>query len=169
MRKLVNNSVVRQKSLSFYEFFELGKVQLDQGVQKYKEGYVKKRTGGRYKENVCLTYCGVAFRRWMVRWFVVCRDGVLYTLACGHSVIREMLLFDSSFKCFYGRSETGSDKAITLLTPNRKLCLKAFSVFEAIDWLAAIGEAQKASPYSDINRNFSFAPVREPRPAVIIS
>ena len=160
--KLVNNNIVRRKSMSFYEFFELGRVQLDEGVKKYKEGYIRKRTGGRYNENKCALYCGMACRRWMIRWFVVCQDGVLYTLGCEHATIREMLLFDSSFEYFYGRGETGSDKGITLLTPTRKLCLKSFSIFEAIDWLVAIHQAKKSSPYTDINRYFSFAPEREP-------
>ena len=162
LEELTQNFYVRNHTIALYEFLEIGLVTIEGGVKKFKEGQIKKRTGGRYKENKCMVYCGQICRRWMIRWFVVCQDGVLYTINSKQSKIREMLLIDSSFKYLYGRRETGSDRGIILLTPTRKLCLKAFSYFETIDWLYAIDEAIKASPYSENNRFMSFAPVRPP-------
>ena len=162
LRKLIDNSWVRNNSIYFYEFLEIGQISLDEGVRKFKEGCLKKRTGGRHNENKLVLYCGHICRRWMVRWFVVCQDGILYSLNSTQSKIREMLLFDSSFKCLFGRRETGSEKGITLVTPTRTICLKAFTLFEALDWLFAINEARRSSPYTEINRYLSFAPIRAP-------
>ena len=161
LNTLASHSIVRNKVKRFAEFIEMGLVDLDESIKKYKEGYVLKRSGGRYRENQCLLYFGILCRRWQVRWLVVSQEGVLYTLESSQSKIREMLLFDNNFSFEFGRDKTGTKRGITLLTPTRKLCLRALDFFQALDWIIAIQEAKSNNPYTAINRYMSFAPVRE--------
>lgn len=73
-----------------------------------------------------------------------------------------MLLFDQSFHIDYGRKATGSTLGLIIITPTRKLHLKAPSFFQAVDWIISIQEAVSKSYYVRINRYFSFAPQRGP-------
>lgn len=84
----------------------------------------------------------------------------MFTINSGSTRIREMLLFDQSFQFFTGRKTTGTKVGITLITPTRKLTLKAKNLFEAIDWVDAINRVVFNSPYTSVNRFFSYAPVR---------
>lgn len=96
--------------------------------KKYKEGYLLKRTGGRFKENLCQVYCGVLCRRWLKRWFTITDEGILYSITSQSKVVREMFLFDQSFKLEYGLKATGTKKGLTIITSNRKLVLKGMDV-----------------------------------------
>lgn len=138
LEELIENEQVRYHSVAFYEFIEHSLVPINEGAHRYKQGYLRKRTGGRYKENLCQVYCGIFCRRWLNRWFVLTDDGILYTINSFSSKIREMLLFDQSFKFDAGRKNTGTKVGITLITPTRKLALKANNLFDAIGWVSAI-------------------------------
>jgi len=162
LQNLVDDTCFRENSQALYEFLEISLLPLPDGPKKYKEGYMKKRTGGRYKENICQMYCGLFCRRWVRRWFIVNNEGILYTIDSNSTRIREMLLFDRSFRIEYGRHSTGTKTGISLITPNRKLNLRAESLFEAVDWIVAISEAVRECPYITMNRYSSFAPVRPP-------
>jgi len=162
LQNLVDDTCLRENSQLLYEFLEISLLPLPDGPKKYKEGYLKKRTGGRYKENMCQMYCGVFCRRWVKRWFIVNNEGILYVIDSNSTRVREMLLFDRSFRIEYGRQSTGTNDGISLIAPNRKLNLQAENVFEAVDWIMAIIEAVRECPYVAINRYSSFAPVRPP-------
>ena len=45
----------------------------------YKQCFVKKRSGGRYKENLCSLLIGGFCKRWLKRWLIVSEDGVMYS------------------------------------------------------------------------------------------
>jgi len=159
---LVENKQIRENSQIAYEFLEMSLLQLPAGTKKFKEGYLKKRSGGRYKEGKCSIYCSVFFRRWLERWCIITNEGIVYIINSQSSRVRESLLFDQSFKIEYGRRATGTKKGITLSTSTRKLHLRAASVLQAIEWIHMIEEAVKQCPYVQLNRYLSFAPVRPP-------
>jgi len=162
LQYLITEPFIREHSKALYEFLEISLLPLSDGPKKYKEGYLKKRTGGRYKENICQVYCGIICRRWLKRWFVINNEGILYTIDSNSTRVREMLLFDQSFKIEYGRKATGTHTGIILKTPTRKLNLQAKDLFQTIDWMLAINEAVRDCPYIKINRFNSFAPLRPP-------
>jgi len=152
---------LRMESIAFYDFIEYSMIPVSEGSTCYKQGFLKKRTGGRYKENICQVYCGTICRRWLNRWVLLTDDGIVYTVNSQSTKIREMLLFDQSFQFLTGRKDTGTKVGITLITPTRKLALKANNLFEAIDWVDAISKVVANSPYTSVNRFFSYAPVRK--------
>ena len=160
---LTSQAFIREHSQILYEFLEISLLPLPDGPKKYKEGYLKKRTGGRYRESLFQVYCGVFCRRWLRRWFIINNEGILYIIDSNSTRVREMLLFDQSFKIEYGRKATGTKVGITLITPTRKLNLQAYNLFQALDWILAINEAKNECPYISVNRFMSFAPLREPK------
>jgi len=160
LNQLIQHKQLREKSLVLYDFLEMSLLQLPQGTKKFKEGYLTKRSGGRYKENRCQIYCGVLFRRWLKRWCIINNEGIVYIIDNQSSRVRESLLFDQSFQIKYGRKDTGTKRGIILSTSTRKLHLQAEDAFQAIDWISSIEAAVKECPYVQTNRFFSFAPVR---------
>lgn len=48
-----------------------------------------------------------------------------------------------------------------MITPTRKLTLKAKNLFDAVDWVDSINRVVFSSPYTSVNRYFSYAPVRK--------
>jgi len=72
-----------------------------------------------------------------------------------------MLLFDHNFELKYGKEETGRRFGIALLTTARKLVLEAKYLFGFVDLIASIKDALRLSPYVDLHRYDSFAPIRE--------
>jgi len=161
LTKLVSDDEIRLKSKVLYEFLEFSLLPLPNGPMKYKEGYLKKRGGGRFKENKVRLYLSTIFRRWQRRWFILTEEGIIYLVDSESTRVREMLLFDQSFKIEYGRKATGSHEGISLVVPNRKLNLKAKDEFEAMVWISEIQKAAKNCPYTKQNRFDSFAPQRD--------
>jgi len=162
LTQLMESQEIRENSVLLYEFIELSLLPVTTGPQKLKEGYLKKRSGGRFKKNKFRLYCSVLFSNWQQRWFLLTEEGIIYAINSTSTKVREMLLFDQSFQIEYGRHDTGTKTGITLRTPSRRLNLQASNLFEALDWIGEIKRTAKASPYTKINRYLSYAPVREP-------
>ena len=162
IRALLGSAEVRSKTKLFYDFLEFSLLPLVNNPQKYKEGLLRKKGGGRFKRNKVKLYCSVFFTNWQRRYFILTEEGIIYTLDSDTTKAREMLLFDQSFQIEYGKKVSGSKIGIALIYPNRRLELEAGNIFEALEWIGAIQRAAKASPYTKINRFLSFAPVREP-------
>jgi len=161
LQKLLAIPEVRSKSTKFYEFIEFSLLPLPNGPYKYKEGYLKKRGGGRFKKNKFRLYFSALFKRWQKRWFILTEEGIIYLVDSGSTRVREMLLFDQSFKIEYGQRSTGSREGINLVVPNRKLNLQAKDQFEALIWISEIKKAAEACHYTKNNRYDSFAPLRD--------
>ena len=123
-------------------------------------GYLNKKSGGRYTENICQTYCIKLFRRWLQRWCIITNEGIIYTIDSNSTRAREHLLFDQSFQIEFDRQKTGIKRGLALSTSNRRLQLRADTTFGAIDWILSIKEAVSECPYVQVNRYLSFAPVR---------
>lgn len=143
-------------------FLEVSFVPLEKGSKKFKECYILKRAGGRYKGS-SLYSCGIlSCMLWSKRWLVIRQDGVLYTLGptIDKSSIREILFFDSSFRIEYGKNQTGNEKGIILTASSRKLHLKALDFLEYYDIISSLKEACENCCYTQINRFLSFSPPR---------
>jgi len=162
LNTLLESQEIRQNSVQLYEFIELSLIPFNNEGEKIKEGYLKKRSGGRFKKNKSIFYCNVLFGSWQERWFRLTQEGIIYAINSSSTRPREMLLFDQSFNIEYGRHATGVKTGITLKTPGRLLNLQATDIFQALDWVAQIQQAAKSSPYTKMNRYLSFAPVRDP-------
>ena len=161
LQTLLDTPEVRAESQLLYEFLELSLLPLANGPQKFKEGYLRKKGGGRFKNNKWKLYCSVFFHNWHQRWFLLTEEGIIYTIDSNSTKAREMLLFDQSFQIEYGKKMARNKIGISLLTTNRRLEIQADDVFEALDWISEIQRAVKASPYTKIHRFNSFAPTRD--------
>lgn len=150
------------RDLELLAFFEVSFVPLEKGTKKYKECYVFKRSGGRYKPDNIFFRCGLYCKTWTKRWLVIREDGVLYTLgpSLDKSYIREILFFDSSFQIEYGKKYTGSFTGIILTASSRKLHLQALNFLQFYDIIISLKEACNACPYTQVNRFLSFSPAR---------
>jgi len=162
LKKLLETPEIRKRSTVIYDFIELSLLPIANGTQKFKEGYLRKRGGGRFKSNKLKLYISMLFKPWQKRWFLLTEEGIIYSVDSSSTKTREMLLFDQTFQIEYGRKVTGHRVGISLTTPNRKLFLQAYDLFEAILWIGEILKAAKASPYTKIHRYLSYAPVRGP-------
>ena len=145
----------------FYEFIEYSGISSE--IQsKYKECYVYKKSGGRFKKQKCLS-CPNLFSKWTLKWFLIKQDCIFYTnnISNNTSNIREMLLLDNTFSLLYGLKETGIKNGLILKTPTRLLKLKIKNSLTFFDMVFALKRANENSPYSQINRYLSFAPIRD--------
>ncbi len=134
-------------------------------TQRYKEGYLKKRSGGRFKhESRCfLCYFGKCCRKWTRRWFIVTHDFVAYLISSSYSVVHEVMLFDPGFKVLSGKKDTGLDCGILIQNSTRALLLEAENETDQKIWVRAIEEAFQRSEWNPkfTKRFDSFAPERE--------
>ena len=149
--------------IPLFDFIELSCITYPINSKKFKECYLKKKPGGRFRQGLCKTVCKSIFSLWTTRWFMISEDGIKYCMGPGKDkcLIREMLLFDNSLKIEYGFKQTGSIFGINLTTTSRKLILKATSLWELYDSIGAIEDAIKACAYIQENRFSSFAPQRD--------
>jgi len=67
LKQLLANPEIRQRSTVLYDFIELSLLPMANGTQKYKEGYLRKRGGGRFKKNKFKLYLSMLFKRWHKR------------------------------------------------------------------------------------------------------
>lgn len=77
-----------------------------------------------------------------------------------NSMVREVLNFDHNFTVHHGKKNTGSALNIILQSTTRKLVLSAPNLFAYLDFLACLKLALKNSPYLQLHRFDSFAPIR---------
>jgi len=91
---------------------------------------LEKKAGGRTKETK-FSSCGIFWGQWNKRYLCITSDGVSISkgLDKQNSQIREMIMFDYDFSVNYGIQDTGYEKGIQLNSSNRKLTLKASSLF----------------------------------------
>jgi len=121
-----------------------------------------KRSGGRFRDNKFSFFRNFLYKPWHKRWFTLTEEGLIYTIDSTSTKPREVVLFDQSFKIELGDVEDGiKKKGVSIITPNRRLNLKTRKIFNALEWGDAIRRVVKASPYTNLNRYESFAPIRE--------
>ncbi|KAL4449779.1 hypothetical protein ABPG74_008152 [Tetrahymena malaccensis] len=145
---------------AFLEFSDI----FEEGKQKYKEVYVYKKAGGRYKQSLCQKLnCKNLFGCYDKRYFLISQEGVMYTKGLIHpdSTLSEVILFDYHFQVEYGKKQTGQEFGIHFITHSRTLCIQALNVFDYLDILYAIKEAYDNSIYGGVHRFNSFAPPRQ--------
>ena len=161
LQAMLNCQEARNQSVILYEFIELSLLPLPSSPQRYKEGYMLKRGGGRFNHHNFNFIGDSLLKHWHRRWFILTEEAIIYTIDSSSSVAREVFVFDQSFKIEYGRQGTGLNKGIAVITPNRVLKLRTNNVFEALDWVDSIKKVAKASLYTKVHRFNSFAPIRE--------
>jgi phospholipase D1/2 len=96
------------------------------------------------------------------RYFCITSEAVMYSKGPNedNSNIREVLNFDHNFSVLHGKVQAGNQLHIILQSTTRKLVLSAPNIFCYIDFLARLKEAIKVSPYTQLHRFDSFAPIR---------
>ncbi len=150
----------------YREFCEVSGMSFNIGdTQRYKEGMLRKRSGGRFKnESRCfLCYLGKCCRKWTNRWFIVTHDFIAYLIGSEYNFVHEVMLFDPTFKVLRGREATGLDRGIIIQNSTRALLLEADSEIDQEIWVRAIEEAFQKSEWNPkyTKRFDSFAPERE--------
>ena len=131
----------------------------------YGEYPLKKLSGGRYNEVSCCKslrhlICPCA-RSWRTRFFTVTDSGVFYTREKKSYQLKEMLLYCTKFRLFWGVRETGEYLGIELISSTRELTLIAKEPSDFVLFVSAVGEAMRNSPLAGPQRFDSFAPIRE--------
>lgn len=72
--KLINQEKFRNMS-ELFDFFELSCIPTSRFIKRFKECYILKKSGGRYKEGICSKLSSFFCSRWFKRWFMVNEDG----------------------------------------------------------------------------------------------
>jgi phospholipase D1/2 len=152
--KLKNIKFVR----NFYETCDIKSI----GSKKFKETYIKKRSGGRHKAPNCWKRIVSCCNQWNKRYLIVTSEGVMVAkFEFGSKAkVREMLLFDYNFKLEYGKSKTGYTRGILIRTTTRNLFLQSYDDESFIDLIVALLEAYQSSSATALHRFDSFAPIR---------
>ncbi|EAR83685.1 phospholipase d1 (macronuclear) [Tetrahymena thermophila SB210] len=150
------------KTVALWEFIELSDYTYD-GIVKVKESFIKKRAGGHFKKRNCLDSCINPFKLWKKRYIVITSEAIMYSIGNRepNCQTREMLLFDHNFSLKYGKAYTQRDLGIILTTTTRRLQLEADDLFHFVDVIAGIKDAMRLSPYIELHRYDSFAPIRQ--------
>ena len=153
------------KSEAYMKFCEFGELTFRiNDIKKYKEGYLDKESGGRYKEkNKCkYKYCSCLCKGWSKRWFIITGDFILYTSNIESYEAHELFIFDDGFNIIADKYSTGNNYTIVLKNRTRDLYLKADDEIEKIAWENAIRRAYNESQWSKLStKSFGFfSPLR---------
>jgi len=99
---------------------------------RYKEGWLKKRSGGRFKQEKksFLSYYGKCCRIWEWRWFLLTDQYLMYSSTPEHKEPQDVLLIDSDIKLVTDISETKDELAFWIKNRYRELRLEASDAFE---------------------------------------
>lgn len=126
------------------EFIELSAYSREQPIKR-KEGYVEKRTGGRYgNEDRCLYVCKYC-RRHQKRWLILTDVFVGYTTKSTNKNFHEVLMFKDNFEMWADEKSTGHADGILIKTLRRSFFFHAGSVSQKEIWAAEINELLKNS------------------------
>jgi hypothetical protein len=101
------------------EFLQIGKKVVPE-QSKLIACYLKKKAGGRFSEGCC-TRCGICWGVRKKRWFVVTSECITYQKSSEEEGIREMIIFDRHFECYYGKSDAGYEFGIRIVSAHRQL------------------------------------------------
>lgn len=63
----------------YHEFLEISKLNHFTNAKIFKQGYVRKRFGGNYKEGKISIWCKGSCTCWRNRWTAVSEEGICYT------------------------------------------------------------------------------------------
>ena len=164
--ELLGKNPLTKKYREFYEFCEVSGMSFNIGdSQRFKEGYLQKRSGGRFKEDskCCSCRCGNICRTWSRRWFVLTNDFIAYLISSEYGNFQEVMLFDSSFQISSDPRDTEKANGILIKNYCRELLVVANSEIEQKMWIDAINRAFNSSEWSpNFDKRFnSFAPQRE--------
>jgi hypothetical protein len=83
-----------------------------EGAIRYKEGWIRKRSGGRFKhEKKCfICYFGKCCRVWTNKWLIVTDQYVGYLKNPRSTEVHEVMIIDQGFRITHGEKKVGSDK-----------------------------------------------------------
>ena len=150
-----------------YDFFQVSSYTLEYKVKKFMECKIKKSSGGHNKDiKTCKAWCGQVFSNWRDRWLTITEEGLFHMRNPEIPKVTETLLFDHNFSIDYGFMVTGRRKGLLINTSSRKLKIEADNYFSLLEILKSFNWAAKKSPYIQLNRFTSFAPVRSPNASV---
>ena len=79
-------------------------------------------------------------------------EGVGYLNNFNDSTLGDILYFDNTLRIRHGKQESGSRYGIVFYTTSRKLMIKLSNRIVLYDWLEAIADSVRRSPYIQINR-----------------
>lgn len=153
LNKLICDVALSNLSL-IYDFLEISEFKYEPGSSKYRECYLLKQSGGRFKGNSC------CFQSSHKKWFIIVSEGIFYVSNPNIPEIRDFFLFDVNFKLKYGFRNTGSLRKLSITTMTRELLVKCESTWELYLLINALGSAVSSCEYVQINRYVSFAPQR---------
>ena len=159
----------------FKDFCEYSKISFTFGdAKKYKEGYLWKVKGKRYREEAGYfgRYCGCLKCSCLFSsccccnssryWFILTSDFIVYLKDKESNVIEEIMLFDTSFNICHEHKYTGESNGIFIKNSYAEIILKAKDEIEQMIWVKTIKEAFRESDWSTkmVKPFGSFAPER---------
>ena len=148
---LLKEVIERIEFLEFIEYSSYSELQ----NAKMKEGYVFKRTGGRYgNENRCLYICKYC-RRYQKRWLILTENSVAYTTQSTEIRFHEVLMFKDISKIEFGEEVTGYPDGVYIKTEKRDFFFNAGSVRKREEWVDEIREAMKNPMWKPENNLYS--------------
>jgi len=152
----------RCQMTAFLEFVEVSALSFDGKSTKRKEGYLFKRTGGRVANEDYMCNCTKYFKRFQKRWLMIRDDMVGYVTRPQDERLHEALTFKGKFVVFWGKTETGFDDGIKLVTNTRAFLLRTGNTALAQEWYSEIVKAYSESDWAaaNCNRYNSSFPVR---------
>ena len=166
---------------AFCEFSEVSALSFsDKSRKGLKEGYAKKRRGGR--RFIMRGFSGAVesisnfFKaRFSERWFILKDDHLMYIESRTNPVVKDVLLFDHQFCAELVSPREGGRGTLTVFRSDsikdthfvkiqngyRKIILSFDSHLRACEWLHAVREAHAKSEWNRFHRYRSFAPARD--------
>ncbi|KAK3578554.1 hypothetical protein CHS0354_025266 [Potamilus streckersoni] len=150
------------ETLKFLEVSELSFI--NRLGEKWKEGDVKKCSGGR---RISIGCCGCLKKyhiagRWSKRWLVL-KDTFVTYLRPSDGCICDVILMDYDFKVEVGLDATGASHGLLVTNLTRNLLVKCWTKRKAEEWEENINKAAATigKDFTKPNRYDSFAPVRD--------
>ena len=145
------NSILQIPSLRvsrpFLDFIEVSTLSFSSKSEKWKEGYVFKRTGGYLaSEHICCDLYKY-LRRYQKRWLVLRDSSLSYLVRPEQSTLHEHLNFRRELRVVSG-SDTGYNDGVMVESSTRRFFFRTGSVESCQEWAYQINLAYSRSEWS---------------------
>ena len=142
------------KDNKFLIFIEVSMHSFSDNGNKFMEGFVKKRTGGRVSSESRCCYWGKCSRSWQIRWLIIREDYFGYMTTNSSTRLHESLMFKGRFEWLSGKKATGYKDGIVIQTTQRRLLFRAGNEYRRDKWVDAIQTAYSSSAWNIYDEKF---------------
>ena len=120
----------------YHEFLEISKLNRLTDAKVFKQGFVRKRIGGKYNESKIRVWVKACCTCWKKRWTAISEEGIFYSSYPEDDItgVRDMLFFDRTIHIKFGYKLTGKKYGLTVYTTAKKFLFETMGKKEFFEF-----------------------------------